>query len=432
MPTSSDDLPTTAEEAAKTPTALDASAAKGELKAPTEKAGAKASTKARRSKTGGSAKKARKAVAGKRIVAFKKALTPKKIVAAKKAAAKPVTKTDVAALRARLGASRSSFAELVGVSTTSIENWEAGKQVSDKYAAKLRELETQAAAGTVPEKGSPAKKTASKAAAPAKAAPAKAAPAKATRKGATKKAKQATATPSAAGKFDVAALREKLGASRSAFGKLVGVSPGSVLNWENGKSLSEESLASLRELVKEIAAGTVAVPAPKKGGRPRNTAAKDGAAKPVKATKATRPRTARTIDVAALRARLGLSQGAFAKRLGVSAGSILNWERHGTTITKKNVKKLRALAKEAAAGVEKTVAEKGRPKTAQQPAPKPERRGPAVVFVGEVAPIYANVATISRGKHDARITLGLELAGENGARVVADVVVPLDLLASLR
>ena len=35
-----------------------------------------------------------------------------------------------------------------------------------------------------------------------------------------------------------------------------------------------------------------------------------------------------TVDVAAIRARTGLSQGAFARRIGVAKGTLLNWE-HG-------------------------------------------------------------------------------------------------------
>jgi len=36
----------------------------------------------------------------------------------------------------------------------------------------------------------------------------------------------------------------------------------------------------------------------------------------------------RTVDVAAIRARTGLSQGAFARSIGVAKGTLLNWE-HG-------------------------------------------------------------------------------------------------------
>ncbi len=35
-----------------------------------------------------------------------------------------------------------------------------------------------------------------------------------------------------------------------------------------------------------------------------------------------------TVDVAAIRARTGLSQGAFARSIGVAKGTLLNWE-HG-------------------------------------------------------------------------------------------------------
>ncbi len=152
--------------------------------------------------------------------------------------------------------------------------------------------------------------------------------------------------------FDVAALRAALATaagvpkiSRPALAKLVGAHVNTVALWESGAKVGESYLAKLRELDARIAKGEkIEVPGKKKGGRtkraagateatPRPKAAKKSSAKKpgrrektASAANKGAPRTksekAPSFDVKALRAKLGASRAAFAKRAEVA-------DRHG-------------------------------------------------------------------------------------------------------
>jgi DNA-binding transcriptional regulator YiaG len=174
--------------------------------------------------------------------------------------------------------------------------------------------------------------------------------------------------------------------------------------------------------------------AKRKPGRPKKAVAKRSGA-PVKPG---RKKGSAPFDVKALRSKLGASRNALAKLLGVSAGSILNWELRATTITAKNVAKLEALAARAAKG-QVTLPERkkgGRPrKTATLGLPVPHPGRPPKVRV-EGSPenvLYANVVEVTQATDgNALIRLALVVPGEPGARAVADVVVPGNVLATLR
>jgi transcriptional regulator with XRE-family HTH domain len=141
--------------------------------------------------------------------------------------------------------------------------------------------------------------------------------------------------------------------------------------------------------------------------------------------------------VKGLRTKLGASREVFAKLLGVSDGSILNWETPGrVTITLKNLTKLRELAKRANDGDVKLTERKrgGTPKKAVAANLGASERGrPASVAIfGEVPILYANLVTVERGEHDARIRFGLSMPDGGTAWAVVDVVMlhgPLALFA---
>jgi DNA-binding transcriptional regulator YiaG len=97
------------------------------------------------------------------------------------------------------------------------------------------------------------------------------------------RAKKSTATKAAkrtktGTRIDVKALRARLGASQSAFAKLVGASGGSVQNWEKGKPVSAKYVQKLRALEQQAATGKVDVPAPRRGRRPKKPGAPTKAA----------------------------------------------------------------------------------------------------------------------------------------------------------
>ncbi len=145
-------------------------------------------------------------------------------------------------------------------------------------------------------------------------------------------------------------------------------------------------------------------------------------AKTTAAKKATKSEP-KPLDVKKLRRELGVSQSAFAKLVGASGGSVQNWER-GKPISDKYVARLRALAKQAK--VAAVPGRGGRPKKEEGPA-----RAKRTDFVGDVATIYANVLDLVHGEHDSRLRLGLALAGQQGVRLVADVIVPRGLAERL-
>ena len=318
--------------------------------------------------------------------------------------AKLATKTagsfDVKALRTRLGASREVLAKLIGVSAGSIQNWERdGSTIREKNLAKLEAL---AAKGEKGELVLPARK----------------------KGGRPKKATSAPKTVAkrgkgrASGSFDVRALRSKLGASREAFAKLAGVSAASVLNWETpGKRIAEENVARLRELAARAERGEIAIPR----GKTKTTSAP-------KAAKASGRKRAGSFDVRGLRARLGTSREAFSKLLNVSVGSIANWETPGKTIYPANLAKLQELAAKAERG-EVNVAGGKRATKALAAAPKRSRTA-NVQITGATSPVYANVVAVTRGDREALVRFALALPGGSGAKVIAEMLVPIEALES--
>jgi DNA-binding transcriptional regulator YiaG len=218
--------------------------------------------------------------------------------------------------------------------------------------------------------------------------------------------------------LDVAALRVSLAKSagvpklsRPGLAKLVGAHVNTVALWESGKPISPKYLGRLRALAKKVASGEkVSVPATAKGGRPRGSsrAPKRAAGRPGPAPRG-------SFDVKSLRAKLGASRATLAKLLGVSAGSILNWES-GKAITAKNVARLRGLERKAASG-EVALPERraaGRPRTTG---------GRAAALVGSAPLTYANVVSVVRSGGETLVRFGLRVPG-GGVRAVADVVVP--------
>jgi DNA-binding transcriptional regulator YiaG len=285
--------------------------------------------------------------------------------------------------------------------------------------------------------------------------------------------------------FDVAALRVTLAkavgvpkVSRPILAKLVGAHVNTVALWESGARIGEAYLVKLRDLDARIGKGEkIELAAKKKGGPPKKVAvaekakkrptakkpakrptakkarpatkakrAKSTAAKkarPAKVPTAKKPgrpkeaasakaKTAPRFDVRALRTRLGASREVFAKLLGVSAGSILNWEQT-KPITAKNVARLQELAAKAETG-QVTLPERktaGRPRKGAAASSSAAGGRAAVAITGEVATLYSNTLQVTRGELDARITFGLEVPGE-GARAVVDVIVPASVIAGLR
>jgi uncharacterized Zn finger protein len=110
----------------------------------------------------------------------------------------------------------------------------------------------------------------------------------------------------------IVAMRKKLGLTQAEFGKKLDTSGTSVCFWEKGKSP-----VPLRFIPKLDALEKPPPPPvkPPKATKPVKTA------KPVKALKLT------PVGIARLRRKLELSQTDFAKRLGVSAATIGNWEK---------------------------------------------------------------------------------------------------------
>jgi hypothetical protein len=105
------------------------------------------------------------------------------------------------------------------------------------------------------------------------------------------------------------------------------------------------------------------------------------------------------------------------------------------------VKRLQAIQTELRAGTLKVELPKrgpkpgrrrGRPAAAKKAAGKAGvRRGRPISISGEPPVAYANVVSVRSGGREARIRFGIALPGEFGARGVADLVVPVELLADL-
>jgi hypothetical protein len=161
--------------------------------------------------------------------------------------------------------------------------------------------------------------------------------------------KKATGSNGAEKPYDVLGLRKAIGAlygrklaSRGVLAKLLDAAEGSILNWEHGKVPGAKYRAKLADLEAQASSGTLVVPIPRKGGRPRKNAAPTAIA-PTRAGRAT------------------------------SISSIL----------------------------------------------------------GDVPRVYANHVTVEQGALDARVRFNLVLPGEQGARAVADVIVPRELISQL-
>ncbi len=227
------------------------------------------------------------------------------------------------------------------------------------------------------------------------------------------------------GTLDVLALRKKLGLSRAALGKLLGVHENSISNWElRGTKITEKNAAKLREIAGQAASGKLATEKPKKAAAPRKAAvAPRKASTPSKNGKG----PTASIDVAAIRAKLGISRVGFAKLVGAVPESVRLWES-GRPASEKFVAKLRELAAQGAkapapASVRTAMApRRGRP---------PGRPARSTEVVGEAPVVYADVMSVVRSGETARIKFGIIVPGEKGARAVADLVVPSAILGTV-
>jgi hypothetical protein len=92
--------------------------------------------------------------------------------------------------------------------------------------------------------------------------------------------KKTTGSNGAERPYDVLGLRKAVGAlygrklaSRGVLAKLLDAAEGSILNWEHGKIPGKKYQAKLADVERQAAAGTLVVPIPRKGGRPRKNAA---------------------------------------------------------------------------------------------------------------------------------------------------------------
>src|SRR3954451_3474533 len=91
--------------------------------------------------------------------------------------------------------------------------------------------------------------------------------------------KKGSASNGALKPYDVLGLRKSIGAlygrklaSRGVLAKLLDAAEGSILNWEHGKVPGAKYRSKLADLEKQAAAGTLVIPIPRKGGRPRKNA----------------------------------------------------------------------------------------------------------------------------------------------------------------
>jgi DNA-binding transcriptional regulator YiaG len=138
-------------------------------------------------------------------------------------------------------------------------------------------------------------------------------------------------------------------------------------------------------------------------------------------------------DVLALRKKLGgakgkrVSRAAMAKLLGVSPGSIYNWEKGSNAPTSKAVAALNALSERVDRGELKVA---GRAPGAREP-----RRGTAKTSRRasnglEGPTYYANDVVVSRGESEGCLRFRLQLEGASVA--VCNVLLPLGAFDTLR
>jgi len=238
---------------------------------------------------------------------------------------------------------------------------------------------------------------------------------------ATRKARRAPPrTAPARRPFDVLALRRALGhgipVARPVLAKLLRVHVNTIANLEHGSVPTEKTRKKLEEVAAKAATGKLAIPTPKKAAAP-GKAGKKAAVAPQKPSKG---KTASgSIDVAALRAKLGLSRARLARLLGAVPESVRLWE-NGRPPSEKFVAKLRSLAAQRAkVTVPASVGTDRAPKRGRPPG-RPAR---GAQIVGDVPIVYADVVSVTKNSETARIRFGLIVPGERGAPCVADVVV---------
>lgn len=153
-------------------------------------------------------------------------------------------------------------------------------------------------------------------------------------------------------------------------------------------------------------------------------------------------------DVLGLRKKIGAAHGVaqvsretLAKLLGAAVGSIVNWER-GMAPRPQYLEKLRDIEKQVAAGsLHINLPRRGRQPRGGAAASAPSasaagasrgRRAAALAASGTAPVIYANQVVVESGTHDARIRFALVMPGQRDVRAVADVIVPREVIDSLR
>ncbi len=145
------------------------------------------------------------------------------------------------------------------------------------------------------------------------------------------------AAPAAVKPPQMKRLRKRLALTQSDLAKLLGVSTASVTSWEAGKSEpgreNRRSIAQLRGLTRKEASQRMGRSSERPG-------------RPERASKSA-PRAARKgaaglspADIRAIRQKAGLSQGALARLVRVSANSVSNWETGRTAPRRAAVQKL--------------------------------------------------------------------------------------------
>ncbi len=230
--------------------------------------------------------------------------------------------------------------------------------------------------------------------------------------------------------FDVLALRRALGhgvpVARPVLAKLLGMHVNSIANLEHGSVPSAKTRKKLEEIAAKADSGKLSVSKPKRAAPGKAGKVKKAAVAPQKALKKGKTASG-SIDVAALRAGLGISRARFARLLGAVPESVRLWE-HGRPPSEKFVPKLRSLAAQGAkapalTGTATQAPKRGRP---------PGRLARSAPIVGEVPVVYADVVGVVRSGESTRIRFGLTVPGEKGARVVADVVVTGQALGRLK
>jgi DNA-binding transcriptional regulator YiaG len=167
---------------------------------------------------------------------------------------------------------------------------------------------------------------------------------------------------------------------------------------------------------------------------------KGGRRRKRRATARAKP-TARGFDVLALRKKLGgatgraVSRAAVAKLLGVSPGSIYNWEKGSNTPTVKAVSALKDLSERVDRGEVKIAGSTGAAREQRGANSKTARRAPTPSASNatnglEGPTFYANDFMVSRGESEGCLRFRLRLEGTSVA--VCNVLFPLGVFDALR